>query len=92
MNETLTEVDNTKKEGLIRWLPLYSCKARYFYTRGHHVVLQSYYTVVASVDTETGECYDFSRYVYGYTATTAQHIRKFAYKMGASVVSFKDLT
>ena len=28
--------------------------------------------------------YDFSRYVYGYTATTSQHIAKFANDYGLS--------
>lgn len=39
-------------------------------------VLKSYNTIVAMVD-EYGDGIDFLRYVYGYTATSAQHIRKF---------------
>ena len=39
-------------------------------------VLKSYRTIVAMVD-ENGRKYDFLRYVYGYTATSAQHINKF---------------
>lgn len=43
--------------------------------------LMSYDTVVAySID---GIVYDFLRYVYGYTATSAQHISKFAKYTGA---------
>lgn len=39
--------------------------------------LQSYKTVVALI---YGNClYDFLRYVYGYTATSAQHIAKFTH-------------
>lgn len=40
-------------------------------------VLRSCNTVVACVDKETGDCYDFLRMVYGYTSTSAQHIAKF---------------
>lgn len=43
---------------------------------GRVYVLKSYYTLVAMID-EAGVCYDFLRYVYGYTATSAQHISKF---------------
>ena len=41
--------------------------------------LKSYDTFVALVirDGERTACYDFLRYVYGYTATSAQHIAKF---------------
>lgn len=39
-------------------------------------LLKSYNTIVAMVD-EKGDGIDFLRYVYGYTATSAQHIRKF---------------
>ena len=38
-------------------------------------VLQSYRTIIAII---SGNClYDFLRYVYGYTSTSAQHIAKF---------------
>lgn len=43
------------------------------------IILVSYNTVVAIVDKATGNLYDFLRYVYGYTATSAQHISKFAH-------------
>ena len=39
-------------------------------------LLKSYSTIVAMVF-DSGKCYDFLRYVYGYTATSAQHISKF---------------
>lgn len=41
-------------------------------------VLTSYNTVVAIIDHRTDTLYDFLRYVYGYTSTSAQHISKFA--------------
>ena len=42
-----------------------------------YYVLCSYCTIVAVIDTRTNTLYDFLRYVYGYTATSAQHISKF---------------
>lgn len=61
---------------------LYSCKAWFFdgVTRnGEHryIILRSYSTVVAIFDTYTTTLYDALRLVYGYTATSAQHIAKF---------------
>ena len=46
-------------------------------------VLTSYSTVIAIIDTQTDTLYDFLRYVYGYTATSAQHISKFARDYGS---------
>ena len=58
---------------------LRNCKATvhaYDTEKGRVYVLESYNTIVAAVDA-SGKCYDFLRYVYGYTATSAQHISKF---------------
>ena len=44
---------------------------------GKGVVLVSYRTIVAIIDND-GICYDFLRKVYGYTASSAKQIRKFA--------------
>ena len=44
--------------------------------------LRSYNTVVAAIDVRTDTLYDFLRYVYGYTATSAQHISKFSHDYG----------
>ena len=59
---------------------LRSCSA-YVHTRmlkdtGEFIyALQSYSTIIAII---SGNClYDFLRYTYGYTATSAQHIAKF---------------
>lgn len=52
------------------------CKA-WVVTYERYYVLTSYNTRVAFIDRETGEAFDVLRYVYGYTATSAQHIRKF---------------
>lgn len=48
----------------------------YVYTCGGYSVLRSYNTII-SIITPDGTCYDFLRKVYGYTATSAQHITKF---------------
>lgn len=40
-------------------------------------LLCSFGTIVAAFDTDNRVCYDFLRYVYGYTARSAEHIRKF---------------
>lgn len=55
---------------------LRSCNAEVFETPDFFF-LQSYHTIVACIDKRDGEKIDFLRYVYGYTATSAQHISKF---------------
>ena len=47
-----------------------------------YYVLRSYNTVVAAIDVRTDTLYDFLRYVYGYTSTSAQHIAKFDHDYG----------
>ena len=49
-----------------------------------YYALRSYNTVVAAIDVRTDTLYDFLRYVYGYTATSAQHIAKFDHDYGMS--------
>ena len=48
-----------------------------------YYVLRSYRTIVAAIDVRTDTLYDFLRYVYGYTSTSAQHISKFAQDYGS---------
>ena len=62
---------------------LNTCHA-WSYVAGNFVILISYKTEVACIDTRTGTCYDYLRKVYGYTATSAQHIAKFMKKFGAT--------
>lgn len=57
------------------------CSAAIYDTEKYYV-LRSYATIIAVIDKETDICYDFLRLVYGYTATSAQHIRKFMNKYG----------
>lgn len=62
-----------------------------------YYVLRSYNTIVAAIDVRTDTLYDFLRYVYGYTATSAQHIAKFSqdYGMGkwgcANRLTYRDV-
>ena len=55
---------------------LRSCKAYVHFTE-NYIYLISYITIVAFIDCRTNTFYDVLRYVYGYTATSAQHISKF---------------
>ena len=48
-----------------------------------YYVLRSYNTIVAAIDVSNDTLYDFLRYVYGYTSTSAQHISKFSHYYGA---------
>lgn len=41
------------------------------------IFLRSYSTIVAFIDKKSREFFDVLRHVYGYTATSAQHISKF---------------
>ena len=69
----VSEYVNSYRAGCIGQLR--SCAATvYYYNR--YFILKSYNTIVAAI-TPDDECVDFLRYVYGYTATSAQHIAKF---------------
>ena len=68
----ITEHYELKDLGRLRY-----CKARVYETQ-FYLVLCSYNTVVAFIKKADMTLFDFSRYVYGYTSTTAHHIAKFA--------------
>ena len=55
---------------------LRKCQA-YVYETTSYYLLKSYCTFVAFTRKSDGECFDILRNVYGYTATSAQHIAKF---------------
>lgn len=81
INEKVLEIMNrtecylkTAKE--VEWHRLRSCQA-YVANIDNISVLRSYNTIIAVIDHTTDTLYDFLRYVYGYTATSAQHIAKF---------------
>lgn len=59
------------------WKQLRSCSADVARI-GSLIVLRSYATIIACIDTRTDTLYDFLRYVYGYTTTSAQHVAKFS--------------
>lgn len=73
MYRTENEVKNVTET---EWYRLRSCQA-YVANIGNISVLCSYNTIIAIIDHTTDTLYDFLRYVYGYTATSAQHIAKF---------------
>lgn len=61
---------------------LRTCQAQVYRTPTH-LILLSYRTVVCAINLITGDTYDFLRYAYGYTATSAQHIAKFIRDYGS---------
>ena len=72
MDSIWDEMENT----YLTWKRFRTCNATYAETENFYI-LRSYKTIVAVVNKHTGICYDFLRAVYGYTATSAQHISKF---------------
>ena len=73
----IAEYDALRQRGnMPRMERLYRCNA-VMIECGEYVLLRSYNTIVAAYDVSTDAMYDFLRYVYGYTATSAQHIAKF---------------
>ena len=69
------------ERGEMPWKRLRSCSAEVLET-SNFFILRSYNTVVAVIEKSTGNCYDVLRMVYGYTATSAQHITKFSNDYG----------
>lgn len=55
---------------------LRTCQAEVIITENYYL-LRSYNTIVAVIDRDFGYQADVLRNVYGYTATSAQHIAKF---------------
>lgn len=55
---------------------LHKCKA-YVYETDSYYVLKSYAVFVAFIRKSDCECFDILRNVYGYSASSAQHIVKF---------------
>lgn len=80
MHSAITSIYNTRR--------LRSCSAEVLDlvddTTGEvlYHVLRSYNTIVAFIDPTTDTLYDVLRKVYGYTATSAQHIAKFGQDYG----------
>lgn len=55
---------------------LHKCQA-YVYETNSYYLLKSYRTFVAFIRKSDCECFDILRNVYGYSATSSQHIAKF---------------
>lgn len=95
MHSAITSIYNERK--------LRSCSATVFDlvddTTGEvlYHVLRSYNTIVAFIDPTTDTLYDVLRKVYGYTATSAQHISKFGQDYGrgkwgcSNRVTYRDI-
>lgn len=91
--EVLEAVDRYNEE-MKHWTlgegnQLRTCQA-YVYETPSFYVLRSYNTVVAIIEKSTDTCYDFLRYVYGYTSTSAQHISKFDKDYGRDMCGCKE--
>lgn len=74
-------IDNVNEQilaenGIKNWRRLRSCTAEVGETSQYYI-LRSYNTLVAFIDKTDDTLYDVLRFVYGYTATSAQHISKF---------------
>lgn len=67
---------NAKDHTLVECRRLRSCSA-WVYKYNDCTVLRSYNTLIAHIDYSTGNMYDYLRYVYGFTHTSAQHLAKF---------------
>lgn len=57
---------------------LRNCQA-WVYESENYIFLVSYNTMIAFIDKKDSCLYDVLRYVFGYTATSAQHISKFSH-------------
>ena len=78
MNAACVESFNIAREEYISGLHhsterLRNCQAKVITTDNYRFLL-SYNTIVCFIDLQTGISFDVLRYVYGYTATSAQHI------------------
>ena len=82
MNVALEELEKTNEKQPVKGKRLRSCTARVFETDGFYI-LKSYETYVACICKHNDTLYDALRIVYGYTATSAQHIAKFSHDYGA---------
>lgn len=74
--------EDIQKYGLSNARRLRSCNASVLETPNYYILV-SYNTTVACIDKVNDILYDFLRFTYGYTATSAQHISKFKKDYGA---------
>lgn len=92
VNEAITDINNRIDLVGNKYVNrLRTCNARVYET-DRYFVLESYRTFVAAVDKETHEAFDFLRWAYGYTSTSAQHINKFFHDYGAEMIyTYRDI-
>ena len=64
-------------------IKLRSCQAEVIETVNYYI-LRSYRTKIACIDKRDGTLYDALRMVYGYTATSSQHVAKFWHDYGGT--------
>ena len=79
IDEVNTEI--MQQGGLKLWKRLRSCNADVAETENFYC-LRSYNTLVAFIDKREDTLFDVLRFVYGFTATSAQHISKFKHDYG----------
>lgn len=72
---------DVQKYGLSNAKQLRSCRATVFETPNYYILV-SYNTTIACIEKNTNTLYDFLRFTYGYTSTSAQHISKFKHDYG----------
>lgn len=82
MELALGELYKENEEKPVKGKRLRSCTAWVFETESFYI-LKSYETYVACIRKYDDILYDALRIAYGYTATSAQHISKFAHDYGA---------
>lgn len=81
--------EECKQHPLGKGKRLRTCKAYVFETPNFYL-LRSYGTYVAAIEKDTDICYDFLRFVYGYTSTSAHHISKFVKDYGGGMCGCKE--
>ena len=91
--EVLEFFDNVNRELPAWWKEVKPCKRldscqAWIYEINGYKLLVSYNTFVAAVDSN-GNGYDFLRFVYGYTATSAKHISKFFYRYSSNRKTYR---
>ena len=94
INESVLEfLDNVNRELPAWWKEVKPCERldycqAWVYDLCGYKLLVSYNTFVAAVDSN-GNGYDFLRFVFGYTATSAKHISKFFHRYANNVKTYR---
>lgn len=93
-NEAIKEAWREVGDSLEKYPALNIGQLRYctahVYENIDYYILQSYSTDVAFIRKSDGACFDVLRLVYGYTATSAQHISKFFHDYAPSTYFYNS--